>query len=139
MNQTVRNILAVLAGIISFIVGIMGLHVLTGLIIEMPPFPAGEADTPENWVAFMQGLSVLQILTALISHIGGTFIGAWVAARISNDGKLIVPLVVAFIAMIGGILNVFQIPGQPLWFILTDISFYLPAGLLAGHLAGRKR
>jgi hypothetical protein len=42
MNQTVRNILAVLAGIFSFMVGVMGLHVRSGLIIEMPPFPAGD-------------------------------------------------------------------------------------------------
>jgi hypothetical protein len=139
MNQTVRNILAVLAGIISFMVGIMGLHLLSGLIIEMPPFPSGEADTPENWGTFMQGLSVLQILAALVSHIGGTFIGAFVGALISRDGKLIVPLVIAGFAMVGGVMNVFQIPGQPLWFVIMDISLYLPAGLLAGHLVRGKR
>jgi hypothetical protein len=42
MRQTARNILAVLAGIFSFTVGIMGLHLRGGLIIEMPPFPAGD-------------------------------------------------------------------------------------------------
>lgn len=137
MNPIVRNIIAVLAGILLFMVGITGLHVLSSLLIEMPPFPEGEAATPEAWKAFMEGLSLVQMLSALVSHIGGTFFGAWIAALISRDGKLIVPLVVALFSMVGGVINVFMIPGQPLWFIVADISLYLPAGLLAGRLAQR--
>lgn len=137
MNPIVRNIIAVLVGILLFMVGITGLHGLSSLLIEMPPFPEGEAATPEVLATLIEGLGPVQMLCALVSHIGGTFFGAWMAALISRDGKLIVPLVVALFAMAGGVMNVFVTPGQPLWFIVADISLYLPAGLLAGRLAQR--
>jgi len=140
MHQTLRNILATVAGILVFFVGVTGLHLLTGPLMGLPPTPQGmPSENPEAWAAFISGLSTVQMLSAMFSHIGGTFLGALTAAWIAKDGRLVGPMTVAAVALVGGVMNAIDLTGQPVWFTIIDLSLYLPAGYLACQLAKKKR
>jgi len=105
----------------------------------LPPTPQGmPSENPEAWAAFISGLSTVQMLSAMFSHIGGTFLGALTAAWIAKDGRLVGPMTVAAVALVGGVMNAIDLTGQPVWFTIIDLSLYLPAGYLACQLAKKK-
>lgn len=133
MNPILRNILGILTGIV---VG----SIVNGLLISLSPHiiapPAGYDLTTEE--GLQAGMAVMQpkhFLMPFLAHALGTFIGAFLAAKIAATSKLGIALAIGFIFMIGGIMMVMMLP-SPLWFDATDLALaYIPMAYLGARLA----
>lgn len=131
-TDVVRDILGVVVGAISFPILVSAGHALFGQLgVSQAPSVGPEQD-PAAWEAFMQGLSILELLSSTAAHIGGTFLAACIAMLIAASRTRRPGLILGGFGLVGGILNAFMLPGQPTWLMVIDLSLYLPAGWLAG-------
>lgn len=130
-----RNVLAVVVGVIAGSVVNMGLVTLGPLVI--PP-PAGvDMTTAEGWQAGIALLQPRHFLFPFLAHALGTLAGAAATARlaVSAHGRLALVIGVVFLA--GGIMASTMIPA-PWWFIALDlIAAYIPMAWLGGRLTSR--
>ena len=136
MNPVIRNILAVIAGIIIGSVVNMTLINISGSII--PP-PAGiDVSNLESIRASAHLFEAKHFIFPFLAHAVGTLVGAFVAALIAVSRKLTFALGIGVFFLIGGLVASFLIPA-PLWFIALDIVVaYLPMAWLGGKLGGGK-
>lgn len=135
MNPIIKNILAVVAGIIVGMVVNMGLVMIGASII---PAPAGvDVMDPESIAASLDLFGPQNFIFPFLAHALGTLVGAFVAAKLAASHKMRYGLGIGFFFLIGGIAAVAMIPA-PVWFIALDlIVAYLPMGWLGGKLADR--
>jgi hypothetical protein len=135
MNPILKNILAVVAGLIVGSAINMGLIILGHQII---PLPEGtDTSTMEGLKAAMASFGPKDFLFPFLAHAVGTLAGAYVAARIAATSKMRLALVIGFAFLIGGVINVVSIPA-PIWFEALDlIAAYLPMAWLGGRMAIR--
>jgi hypothetical protein len=70
-----------------------------------------------------------------LAHALGTFVGAFIAAKIAATSKMIIAIAIGIVFMIGGIMMVMMLP-SPLWFDATDLVLaYIPMAYLGAKLA----
>ena len=136
MSSTIRNILAVVAGLF------VGSAVNMGLIMIGPsviPPPAGlDMTTPEGLKAAMPLLEARHFIFPFLAHALGTLVGAWLAAKLGGSHQMRLALGIGVLFMLGGIAAARMVPA-PGWFISVDlIAAYLPMAVLGGRLAGAK-
>lgn len=136
MNPIARNILAAIFG---FVIGSV---VNFGLVtIGMSVFPLPEGTDTSNMEALREAMKVMtpvNFIFPFVAHALGTFIGAFVAAKIaaSHPMKFAIGIGVAF--LLGGIAMILNC-GGPMWFIASDLLLaYIPTAFLGGFLAGGK-
>jgi hypothetical protein len=137
MNPILKNILAVIAGIIIGSIVNMALIMLSGAVI--PP-PAGVDPTDmESLKANMHMFEPRHYIFPFLAHAIGTFVGAFVAAKIASTHEMKLAYAVGVFFLIGGIANTFMLPA-PSWFIVLDLMVaYLPMAWLGGRTALRSR
>jgi hypothetical protein len=138
MNPLIRNILAVIAGIIGGSLVNMGLIMISGQVI--PP-PAGvDVTDMESLKSSLHLFEPRHFIFPFLAHALGTLAGAFLTSVLAAGRKMTYALGVGVFFLIGGTINVFMLP-SPLWFTLLDlIVAYLPMGWLGGKLSGgRKR
>ncbi|MFZ4543737.1 MAG: hypothetical protein ACOYOA_06790 [Saprospiraceae bacterium] len=134
MNSTLRNILAVLAGIVVGGAVNMGIITISGSII--PPPPGADMTTPEGITAAMSLLEPKHFLMPFLAHALGTFVGAYIASLIAVSNKMRFAMAIGVFTLIGGISAVYMIPA-PIWFDACDLLLaYIPTAYLAGKLNG---
>ncbi len=135
MSPTLKNILAVVAGI--FIGGAvnMGLVVLGSQVI---PLPGGlDGSDPEALKAAMPMMTAKHFIFPFLAHALGTLVGAFVAAKFSANRHLGFALFIGFFFLLGGITAATMIPA-PTWFIILDLLMaYIPMAFLGAKIAGR--
>lgn len=137
MNNTLRNILAVIAGLVVGSFVNMGIVTLGGQVI--PPPEGADLTTMEGLKASMHLMQPQHFLMPFLAHALGTLAGAVVAALIAVKNKMLLALIIGFFFLGGGIINIIMLP-SPLWFTLVDLVLaYLPMAWLGAKLAGRKR
>ncbi|MCB9284579.1 MAG: hypothetical protein H6563_10930 [Lewinellaceae bacterium] len=136
MHPILRNILAVIAGIVVGSVINMGIIMLSSSII---PLPEGvDPSSMESLKANMHLFEPKHFLFPFLAHALGTLSGAWLAARIAANRQLVLALVIGVVFLIGGIMNVISLPA-PVWFDVLDLAAaYIPMGWLGWKLAGGK-
>jgi len=136
MNPNLKNVLAVLAGYAVFTIVNIGL-VLLGL--QIIPMPEGiDPMDAESIKAGMDLFSLPNFIVPFIAHAGGTLTGAFTAAKIGINKKMILAYIIGGLALIGGISAIYQI-GGPIWFQVLDLVIaYIPMAWLGGSLATRK-
>nr|WP_294937198.1 hypothetical protein [uncultured Flavobacterium sp.] len=133
MNPIVKNILAVVAGLVVGNVLNMCLIQVSGSII--PPPPGTDVSTPEGLIAAMPLFEPKHFIFPFLAHALGTLFGAYVAARIAATHKMRFAMGIGIFFLIGGIFAVSMIPA-PLWFDVTDLVLaYLPMAYLGGRCA----
>ena len=95
-----------------------------------------EFPTDENadLEAFINGLSFLEKLSAVVAHIGGTFLAACIAMIIVKTKKRYPGLIIGGIGLLLGAWNAIDIPGVPIWMLALDLALYLPAGWAAANV-----
>lgn len=131
MNPILRNILGVIAGIL---VG----GTVNGALISLSPHiiapPAGyDLTTEEGLRAGMAMMQPKHFLMPFLAHALGTFVGAFIAAKIAATSKMAIAIGIVF--MIGGIMMVMMLP-SPLWFDITDLALaYIPMAYLGARFA----
>ena len=132
MNPILRNILAVIAGIIVGMAVNMGIVILSGSII---PLPDGvDASNPESLKAGMHLFETKHFIFPFLAHAIGTLAGALTAAKIAVNDYMKFALGIGVFFLIGGIANASMI-GLPAWFTAIDLTAaYIPMGWLGGKL-----
>lgn len=127
-----RNILAVVAGLLGGSIVNMALVTVSGHVI--PPPAGADVSTMPGLVAAMPLFEPKHFLFPFLAHALGTFCGALIAASVAATRKMTFALVIGFCFLGGGIANVFMLP-SPLWFTVVDLlGAYLPTAYLAGKL-----
>ncbi|MGL2966122.1 hypothetical protein [Flavobacterium sp. XGLA_31] len=135
MNQTLKNILAVIIGLLIGGALNMAIIMVSGKII--PPPEGADLTTMEGLKAAMALMEPKHFLMPFLAHALGTLLGAFIAAVISK--KTGPALAVGFFFLIGGIMNVVMLP-SPLWFTIVDVvGAYIPMAYLGGVIALRKK
>ena len=133
MKTILRNLAAVLLGLVVGSVVNMGLIMLSGKVISPPA--GADVTTTEGLKASIHLFAPKHFLFPFLAHALGTFAGAWVAAVISTGQRTIYAFVVGVFFLAGGVASVFMLPA-PLWFDATDLALaYLPMAWLGSKLA----
>lgn len=136
MNPILRNILAVVAGIIAGSAVNMGIIMLSSSII--PPPEGVDVTNVESLKSSMHLFEPRHFFFPFLAHAIGTLAGAVVAGLIAASYKMKFALGIGVFFLIGGIANVFMLPA-PAWFVVADLALaYIPMGWLGGKLAMRK-
>jgi hypothetical protein len=133
MNPILKNILAVIAGFIIGSIVNIGIINISGSII--PPPAGADLTTTEGLKESMRLFEPKHFIMPFLAHALGTFVGAFIAAKIAATRKMTFALVIGFLFLLGGIAAVFMLP-SPMWFTAVDLVFaYLPMAYLGGKLA----
>lgn len=125
-----RKIGGVIAGIVAWIVIV---QIAEFVVHQMHPVPAGfNSRNMDDVRKYVASLPTPPMLIVLAGQLGGTFLGAFTAAKI---GRSRVPAyVILGLVLIGGIASTFMIP-QPLWFVVVELAGYIAAAV-AGAMLG---
>lgn len=133
MNPIIKNILAVIAGIILGSFVNVAIITISGSII--PPPEGADITTMEGLKASMHLFQPKNFIFPFLAHAIGTFAGAFTTAKIAANHKMKFALGVGIVFLAGGITNVFMLP-SPIWFTVIDlVGAYIPMGYLAGKSA----
>lgn len=137
MNNRVRNVLAIVLGVIIGGVVNGGLIALGPMLV--PP-PAGvDMTTVEGMAEGMHLLGPVNFLVPFLAHALGTFVGALSAFFVAVSHKTFAVYFIGVFYLLGGIVVSTMIPA-PLWFIALDLLVaYLPMAWLAMKLGNSKR
>lgn len=135
MNPILRNVLAVVAGVILGGAANMGVIMLSGSIIPPP-----EGVDPSNMESIKTNMHLFEakhFVMPFLAHAVGSFVGALVAALLAVSRKMQIAVGLGIWTLIGGIMAATMIPA-PTWFIVLDLGLaYIPMALLAGRLASK--
>jgi len=137
MNPVIRNILAVVVGIIvGSIVNITLVNIGPSII----PLPEGANMTDMKGLAkSMHLLEPKHMIFPFLGHALGTLVGALTAVMIAASHHMKLALGIGAWFLIGGITAVVMLPESPMWFKVLDlVAAYIPMGWLGGKLAGGK-
>lgn len=136
MHPTMRNILAVVAGLAVGSIVNMGLIGVSGNAI--PPPNGADVTTMEGLKASMHLFEPKHFLFPFLAHALGTLAGAAVAALIAASRKFHLAMTIGVAFLAGGIAGVLMLP-SPLWFDALDLGgAYLPMAWIGWKLAARK-
>lgn len=129
MNPVLRNILAVLVGVVVCMV-LNG--VLLHLMMRAVPPPDGfDANDPATYT-LLQGR---HFLSPFVAHAVPSLVGGLLAALIAATRKMTWALVVGGVHLLGGIAAAFMIPA-PAWFVALDLLVaYIPMAWIGAKLA----
>ncbi|WP_396153346.1 hypothetical protein [Flavobacterium sp.] len=133
MNPILKNILAVVLGIVLGSIVNMSLILISSSII--PPPEGADITTTEGLKASIHLFKPVNFIFPFLAHALGTLVGAFVAAKIASNHKMKFAYGLGFFFLLGGIANIFMIPA-PMWFNGLDlIVAYLPMAYLGGKFA----
>lgn len=130
-----RNIGAVLAGLVAGGVFNMALVMLNAMVLFPMP-PGADMNDPAAMNAYVAGLPVTALLVVLVAHLGQSFLGAWVAARLAASRPMVLALIIGALSLLGGVMNLLTIRG-PTW-MLIELPLYLVVAWLAGRMVGAR-
>jgi hypothetical protein len=130
-----RNVLAVIAGLIAGSIVNMGL-VMLGSSLVSPP--AGvDMTNMESIKASAHLFEAKHFLFPFLGHAAGTLVGALTASLVGVSSRIILAFIVGAFFLLGGIAAAFMIPA-PLWFLAADLLIaYLPMAWLGWKLSGK--
>ena len=136
MNPVVKNILAVVLGLLLGGLVNFAIIMVSGMIIP-PPEGVNPADMESIKAAMEAGLYEMHhFILPFLAHAIGTLIGALLAAKIAASHKMIFAIVIGAFFLIGGITNVMMLP-SPMWFNVLDIVVaYIPMAFIGAKLGG---
>ena len=122
----IRNISAIITGLLVGMIVNMGLIILGSSLIPIP-----EGFDPMNAINW----ELTNFIFPFLAHALGTLVGAFLAAKIANSYQLPLAMSIGVFFLIGGVIMVYILPA-PTWFICTDlIVAYIPMGYLGWIIA----
>jgi hypothetical protein len=135
MPKFLRMLLAIVLGVVVGSVINMALIALSGKVI--PPPAGADVTTMAGLKASLPLFEPKHFLFPFLAHALGTLAGAFVAALLAPNRSAVPAYGVTGLFLLGGIANVFMLPG-PAWFNAVDLLLaYLPAGWLGQAAAAR--
>jgi len=135
MNTILRNVLAVIAGLIVGAIVNMALVMVGGALI---PAPAGvDVTNVESIRASIHLFEAKHFVFPFLAHAIGTLIGALVASLIGGSNRMLLAMIVGVFGVLGGIVAAFMVPA-PVWFMALDLVVaYIPMAWLGWKLSGK--
>lgn len=135
MPNILRNVLAVIAGLIAGGIVNMLLVTIGPMII---PLPAGvDINDPESLSKGIHLFETRHFLTPFLAHALGTLAGALTAYLIAASYKTRFAYAIGVLFLCGGVIASFIVPA-PAWFIALDLLVaYLPMAWLATQIGAR--
>ncbi len=130
------NFLAVIAGLAVGMAVNMSLVMLNAVVLFPMP-PGTSMQDPEQMNAYIATLPTAAFFVVLAAHLGQSFVGGWVAARLGSSRPMWLAMIVGVAALAGGIMNMMTIKGPDWMFI--ELPLYLVVAWLAGRLEQRRR
>lgn len=136
MNSTLKNTIAVIAGLVIGSIINMGIIMISSSVI--PPPNGADITTMEGLKETMHLFEPKHFLFPFLAHAIGTLIGAFTASKFAANKQKSMALIVGFIFLIGGTINVFLL-SAPMWFNATDlIGAYIPMAIIGWILTGSR-
>jgi len=137
MSNVVRNVLAVLAGLVIGTVVNIALITISPMII---PLPAGVDPNNSESLSRAMANNVFETkhyIMPFLAHALGSLIGAIATFLIAGSYKSRLAYVVALVFLLGGIAAAVMLPA-PVWFKVLDLVVaYIPMAWLAAQIGGR--
>jgi len=118
MNPILRNIIAVIVGII------VGGFVNISLVEagnSIFPVEGYDVTTPEGLKSAISQFEPVNYLFPFLGHALGTLVGALIAAFIAATHKMKFALALGVFFLLGGITAVYMFPGA-MWFNISDLQ-----------------
>ncbi len=132
MSPTLRNVLAVVAGVVVGGAVNMALISVSGSVIPLPE-GVDPADL-ESLKANIDRFEPRHFLMPFLAHALGTLVGAFLAARLAASRRTALALGIGVFFLFGGVANAFLLPA-PGWFLAADLLLaYLPMAWIGGRL-----
>ena len=133
MIPIIKNILAVIAGLLVGSIVNMALITISGKVI--PPPTDADITTMEGLKASMHLFEPKHFLFPFLAHALGTLVGAFIAAKLAANNHIKIGLLIGVFFLVGGIANIVMLP-SPLWFTVVDLVFaYLPMAYIGATLS----
>jgi hypothetical protein len=133
MNPIIKNILAVILGLVLGSAVNMGLIMISSSVIPLP-----DGVDPADMESLKNNIHLFEarhFIFPFLAHALGTLVGAFIAAKIAAAHQMEFALGIGVLFLIGGVMNVFMLPA-PVWFITLDLAIaYLPMGYIGGRWA----
>lgn len=130
-----RNVLAVIAGIVLGGAVNMAIVVLGPTLIPPPP-----GVDPSNAESLAQSIHLFEprhFIMPFLAHALGTLVGALAAYAIAVTYRRPIAMAIGVFFLLGGVAASFMIPA-PAWFIALDlVAAYLPMAWLGAWLGAR--
>ena len=137
MNPIVKNVLAVISGIVAGSLVNMGLINIGPLVVSLPD--GADISTMENLRDSMYLFTPVNFLFPFLAHALGTLSGAFVTAKVAASHQVKLAIGIGVFFLIGGVTMVSML-GGPMWFNVSDLLLaYIPMGYLGAFLASGKR
>ncbi|MGB5376851.1 hypothetical protein [Muriicola sp.] len=136
MNPILRNILAIIAGLVIGSAVNMFFISLNGSVIALPE--GADVSTMEGLKESMSLFEPKHFIFPFLAHAIGTLVGAYIAAKIAATRKMLFAMIIGVSFLIGGIINVINLPA-PAWFCTLDLVVaYIPMAWAGGKLGAGK-
>jgi len=133
MHPILRNVLAVVLGLVVGSAVNMGIIMISGSII--PPPNGANITTMEGLKSTMHLFGPEHYIFPFLAHALGTLVGAFVAAKIAATNKIKFALAIGAFFFLGGAINAYMLPA-PIWFLILDLAgAYFPMAYLGKKLA----
>ena len=130
----IRNILAVIAGLIAGTLVNGGLIQLGHAVVALPP--GTDVSSMDGLAAAMPSFGAEHFIFPFRAHSGGTLVGALFATLIVTSHKLEIALGLGAMFLLGGIAAVVMLPA-PFWYDVVDLLFaYIPMAWIGAKLGG---
>jgi hypothetical protein len=135
MPNLLRNVLAVLAGLVLGSLVNMAIVTLGPMLV--PPPTGVDVKTAEGLAQGIHLFEPRHFVTPFLAHALGTLAGALVACRLAATRHATLAWVIGVVFLCGGVAASFMIPA-PTWFIALDLVVaYLPMAGLGIRLGAR--
>jgi len=135
MNPTIRNILAIIAGVAVGSMVNMGILSLTNSIIPPP-----EGVDPTDFESIKANIHLYEakhFVMPFLAHALGTLAGALVACLIGVSHYKRLAMVIGFWFLLGGLVMAYLLPH---WFAVVDLLLaYIPMALLGWSMVGKQK
>lgn len=128
-TTTSRNILAIVVGLASLPVLLsVGSMMTYSWGVPAPP-AVGPFDNPMARDSYMNNLTAVELLSSLMVNQASILNSSLMASSIYGSRSLRPGWILGGVGMVYTILNVWLIPGQPVWLIALNLTLFLPFSL----------
>ncbi|MBK8515175.1 MAG: hypothetical protein IPL55_02425 [Saprospiraceae bacterium] len=135
MNNTIKNVLGVVAG--AILGGLVNGGIISISSKIIPPPEGAILTTMEGLKASMSLMEPKHFIMPFLAHAIGTLVGAALGAYIAAKHKMQVSLIIGFLFFLGGFSMVFSLP-SPFWFNALDLIFaYFPMAWIGGMIGSK--
>ena len=130
-----RKILAVIVALIVAVAIIALIQMLNSTMAA--PMTAEIMSDSTRMRDYMANLPTSAYVVVLIGYVLGSFGGGFIVTKMSRQvsSGIGLPMIIAVLLLISGILNVALVPGQPIWFIILTLLIFIPFTLIGHRLA----